>query len=248
MGALEPDEYLRSIRSDGIALATAADGLLASDVPSCPGWTMADLVWHIGAVHRFWTQIAGRQLLDPEETEEPVRPSEEDLIAWYQEGLADLLNTLGSADPEEPVWSWASPDPVPTAWIHRRMAQETAVHRWDAQDAAGNEAPIDSGLAVDGVDEFLTWFLDGEQLEDGAETVGFVAGDTGDSWVARVAGGELTVRPADRASALGPVEARAEGTASDILLMLWRRVRLDSLAVSGDPAALARFLRRAELV
>jgi hypothetical protein len=44
------------------------------------------------------------------------------------------------------------------------------------------------------------------------------------------------------------VEAQAEGSASDLLLLLWRRIRLDSLEISGDPAALARFLRRAELV
>jgi uncharacterized protein (TIGR03083 family) len=248
MRSLAPEDYTRAIREDGLALAVAAEGRLANDVPSCPGWSVADLLWHIGEVHRFWNQIAAQRLLDPEEAEEAERPAEEDLISWYEEGLAELLSTLGSADPDDPVWSWASPEPVPTAWIHRRMAQETAMHRWDAQDAAGEGAPIETDLAADGIDEFLTWFLDGDQLEIGAETVGFAAADTGDSWVARVADGELTVRPSARASALGPVEAQVEGSASDLLLLLWRRIRLDSLEISGDPAALARFIRRAELV
>jgi hypothetical protein len=127
------------------------------------------------------------------------------------------------------------------------MAQETAVHRWDAQDAAGGALPIDHDIAADGIDEFMAWFLDEDELAEGAETVGLIATDTGDSWIARVAHGELTVRTADRATSLGPVEAKARGSVSDLLLLLWRRVRLDSLDVSGDPAALARFLRRASL-
>jgi uncharacterized protein (TIGR03083 family) len=240
--------YLESIRADGLALIAAGDGRLQLDVPSCPGWTIGDLVWHVGEVHRFWNQIAARQLLDPEEIEEGERPPEDELLAWYGEGLAELLATLGAADPAEPVWSWASASPVETSWIHRRMAQETAVHRWDAQDATGEDAPIAADIAADGIDEFLTWFLDADELAEGAETVGLEATDAGATWIARVAGGELTVRSADRASALGPVEARARGTASDLLLLLWRRVRLDALDVSGDPAALARFIRRAALV
>ena len=39
------------------------------------------------------------------------------------------------------------------------MAQETAVHRLDAERAAGREHAIDAELAADGVDEFLFEFL-----------------------------------------------------------------------------------------
>jgi hypothetical protein len=35
-------------------MATAAAGNLDTPVPSCPGWTVADLVAHTGAVHRIW--------------------------------------------------------------------------------------------------------------------------------------------------------------------------------------------------
>ncbi len=249
MAALAIERYLESIREDGLALVAAADGHLSDPVPSCPGWRIRDLVWHVGEVHGFWTQIAGRQLLDPDDAERFDRPGDDDLLGWFGGRLADLLATLGSADPSEPVWSWASPDPVPTSWIHRRMGQETTVHRWDAQDAVAATEPIAQDLAVDGIDEFLTQFIgfDPDQLAVGAETVELVSTDTGDGWTVRVAGGELAIRPPDRASSFGPVEAEARASASDLLLMLWRRVRLDAIDVRGNAAALARFLHRAEL-
>jgi hypothetical protein len=129
------------------------------------------------------------------------------------------------------------------------MAQETAVHRWDGQDAVEASEPIAADVAVDGIDEFLFQFVgaDPAMLADGAETVRFEASDTGDAWVARVAHGALDVRPSERASPLVPVEATACGSASDLLLLLWRRRRLDSVEVRGDPAAIARFLIRADL-
>ncbi len=45
------DSYLSLIRTDAAALATAARGRLADPVPSCPGWTVADLVDHVGHVY-----------------------------------------------------------------------------------------------------------------------------------------------------------------------------------------------------
>ncbi len=246
---MEPNDYVRSIRSDGLVLAEAGDGRLARPVPTCPGWSVGDLVWHVGAVHRFWREIAARELLDPNEVERVDRPDDDDLLAWYSDQLAGLLGALEAVDPDTMVWSWASEDPVPTAWIHRRMAQETAVHRWDAQNAIGERSPIAADVAVDGIEEFLFQFVGFEpaSLAEGGETVRFEAADTGDAWVARVAAGELDVRRAARAGSLIPVEAVAKGSASDLLLLLWRRLRLDAVAVEGEAAAVARFLVRADL-
>ena len=39
---------------------------------------------------------------------------------------------------ETPTWNWARNAPDTAAFWPRRMAQETAVHRWDAQSAAGH--------------------------------------------------------------------------------------------------------------
>jgi uncharacterized protein (TIGR03083 family) len=246
---LELEEYIRAVRDDGEAVATAASGSLVAPVPSCPGWDVRDLVWHLGAVHHFWNQIAGLGLLDPDEVRRGDRPDDDDLVPWFERGLADLIRTFETVDPEAPVWSWISSEPVPAAWIYRRMAQETATHRWDAQNAVGEPEAIGAAIAVDGIDEFLYAFLgfDASQLQDGAETVSLRATDTGDAWVVQTGDGRLVVSPPDHAEVLGSVEAEAWAPASDLLLVLWRRLGPDAVQVSGDPAALARFLRRANL-
>ena len=42
----------------------AAESGLDLPIPSCPGWTMADLVWHLGEVHAFWGQVVAGKLTD----------------------------------------------------------------------------------------------------------------------------------------------------------------------------------------
>lgn len=43
-------------RSAALRAAAAAAGTGAR-VPSCPDWSVADLVAHLGAVHLFWTAV-----------------------------------------------------------------------------------------------------------------------------------------------------------------------------------------------
>ena len=62
-----------------------------------------------------------------------------------------------AADPATPVWTWATQKNI--GFIQRRMCQETAVHRWDAEHAGGRDHSIEPGLAVDGIDEFLDYFI-----------------------------------------------------------------------------------------
>jgi uncharacterized protein (TIGR03083 family) len=146
---------------------------------------------------------------------------------------------LADADPGTRIWTWAGEQEV--TWIARRMAQETAVHRWDAQRAAGSPQPIDAELAVDGIDEFLTWFL--EPPEDGAAgSVHLHAGDAPGEWWVAPEGGRWAV---EREHRKGDVALR--GPASDLLLALWRRVERSALDVIGDEALADRFLGHADL-
>src|SRR3712207_7465665 len=50
-----------------------------------------------------------------------------------------------AADPAAPTWSFTT-DRTAGFWV-RRQALETAVHRWDAQHAAGEPERIDPALA-----------------------------------------------------------------------------------------------------
>jgi uncharacterized protein (TIGR03083 family) len=145
------------VARDGAALSTAVRGADAGlAVPSCPDWDLAALVGHVGGVHGWVTTMLTTRAT--ERASFPETPEGwDDRRVWFDEGLAALVDALGDVGPDEPVWNWADRAPAPARFWPRRMAHETAVHRWDAQHAAkpGHADPIDRALAEDGIDEYL---------------------------------------------------------------------------------------------
>lgn len=248
------DEHLGAFWRDGLGLADAAERAgLAAPVRSCPGWSVADLVWHTGEVHHFWTEVVAGRWTEPSAYDEPARPDDRDLLVWYRAGVDRTLEVLRGTDPLESVWSWA-PRGGSAAWVIRRMAQETAVHRWDAEDAAASGWRIDADVAVDGVDEFFDHFTDA--AAEGAAAVGGSVhlhstdpspGAAAGEWLVTepVPGGRLEVA---REHAKG--DAAVRGAASDLLLLLWRRVDLDApgaFEVFGDADVARRLVARTPL-
>lgn len=248
------DELLGALWRDGLGLADAADRAgLATPVAACPGWDVADLVWHTGEVHHFWTEAVAGRWVEPSAYEAPARPAGDELLAWYRRGVDRTVAVLRGTDPATPVWSWA-PRGGTAGWVIRRMAQETAVHRWDAESAAGRGWRIDAEVAADGVEEFLEHFTD--RPVEGAEALGGTVHlhctdtslpDGVGEWLVSEPdpGGRLEVV---REHAKG--DAAVRGAASDLLLALWRRVDLDqpdTFQVFGDAAVACRLLARTDL-
>lgn len=237
-------EYLAALARDGSAFADAcAAAELNAEVNACPGWTVADLVWHLTEVHHFWRTIVGEQRTTWAGYEPPPRAGDGELLAAYRGGLADTLAVLTAVDPAQPNWTWSSDHSA--GFVIRRMAQETAVHRWDADTAAGASTPIEAQLASDGVDEFLTYMLP-DVVADAAPVGGSVhlhCTDVDGEWMVRPHNdGTLVVT---REHAKGDTALR--GTASDLLLVLWRRMELATVDVVGDASVAARFVARTSL-
>ena len=243
---LHADEYLGHFWRDGLGLAAAAEVAgLASPVAACPGWSVADLVWHTGEVFWFWGDVVEHRWTDPSDYVEPDRPGEAELLDWYRASVDRTLAILTAADPREVVWSWA-PGGGTAAWVSRRMAHEAAVHRGDAEDAAGSGWAVESVLASDGVDEFLEHFTG--TVAGGAEplggTVHLHCTDVDGEWLVTETdtAGPLEVR---REHAKG--DAAVRGPASDLLLVLWRRRPLEAVEVIGGAAVARRLVARADL-
>jgi uncharacterized protein (TIGR03083 family) len=235
-------DFLEWIRRESelfYAAAATADPSLG--VPSCPDWSIADLVWHLGEVQWFWGTIIELRATDPSQAEagKPARPADyAELLAW---GLAqvDRMTGLLEANPDDvAVWTWALEDADHNVgFIRRHQVQEAAVHRWDLQAAAtdGKPDPIAAEPASDSVDEFLAitlpWGVNEKKPLPGSVHLHCTDAD-----------GEWLIDPVGRlarAHAKGDVAVRA--TASDLLLALYNRVRIDDLDVIGD-AAIAREL------
>ena len=230
------EQYLTALRSDGAALANAARMNLDADVTSCPGWTMRDLVIHTADVYKHKNEIV-KDLLTGPHNEAPDKPPEDDekLVEWFEGWLDELAGTLDASDPSARAWNWSDGEQVVSFW-HRRMAQETAVHRWDAQNAVGDPAPVAPDLAADGIDEILYAFMEGERSVGPDRSVHVHCTDpeleTGGEWYVAMTDGKA---PVSREHAKGDCALR--GPASDLLLALWGRLPLDNVELLGDRGA-----------
>jgi uncharacterized protein (TIGR03083 family) len=233
--------YLDTIRSDGRDLADAARraGLVAA-VPSCPEWDVAGLVRHTGMVHGWVAGMVRSQASERGDFKSVAGPADgQDLVSWFEGGLDVLVDTLAASDAAAPMWTFGWGPSVAAFWF-RRMAQETSIHRWDAEAAAGESRPIDADLAVDGVEEFLDGFLPrslGRRPDaDLGGSIHLHATDRPGEWLVRIAPGTVDVR---RVHDKG--DAAVRGTASDLLLWLWGRAGVNRLDVFGDPGVVDRW-------
>jgi uncharacterized protein (TIGR03083 family) len=238
------DFWLTALRGDGAALraAVASHGTLTNRVPSAPEWTVGQLVRHLGSEYEWVRGHAGRGL-----TERPAdldvaatAPAADDpaVLAWFDDQLARLDAFLEALDPDLPAWNWA-PQAKTAAFWHRRMAHETAVHRWDAQTAVGLPEPIEAKLAGDTIAEVLdTWLPAGRRKSDGehAGMIQLAATDLGQEWYVRLRGPGVALLDTDTLldDDAHPARAAAGGNASDLALALWGRVNFDVLEIAGD--------------
>lgn len=240
---METSEYIAALDRDSAAFVDAcAVAGLTIPVLSCPGWDVADLLWHLTEVHDFWRSVVAERMSSPESYQQPPRPVDEGLADMYRRCRVELLKALGEADPATPLWTWSSDKSA--GFVIRRMAQETTVHLWDAADSAGMVNPIEASLASDGIDEFLTYFIGDEG--DGVAAVGgsvhLHCGDVAGEWTVREEGSGFVVT---REHSKGDCAIR--GAASDILLALWRRQSLSACDVVGDADVAARFIAHSKL-
>jgi uncharacterized protein (TIGR03083 family) len=240
---VDTNEFLVAVDRDSAAFVDACEAArLTTAVASCPGWTVSDLLWHLTEVHDFWRTMVAERRSEWKGYEPPPRPADGGLAALYRRGRTDLLKTLVEADPAMPMWTWSNDKTA--GFVIRRMAQETAVHLWDATQATGTVMPIEATLASDGIDEFLTHFL-ADVAPDAAAVGGSVHFHCGD------VPGEWTVRESDDGFTVAREHSKGDcairGTASDILLALWRRVPLSTCDVVGDMNVAARFIAHTNL-
>jgi uncharacterized protein (TIGR03083 family) len=156
-------------------------------VPSCPGWTADDLLWHLGEVQWFWAAIVRENITGPRAEElKPGRPADRaGLQAFYQGASRDLAEVLAASAPGTAAWTWSEDQTV--GFIRRRQAHEALIHRIDAELTAGRRTPVDPLLGADGVDEALRVMYGGlpgwgRFTPDDAKSLRLEATDTGDAW------------------------------------------------------------------
>jgi uncharacterized protein (TIGR03083 family) len=228
-------------------IAATADPTI--QVPTCPDWTLRQLITHVGRAHRWAAAIVATRAAEPIPFREvpdgrlPDDPAARP--AWLRDGAARLAEAVSTG--ASPVWTHLGPGPA-SYWA-RRMAHETAVHRADGQIAVGIRPVIDPVIAADGIAEwlgFLPTVRAWEQPErpspvpDG-KVVHFHVTDEGvdGEWLILGGRGGVAVETGH-----GKGDMALRGPASDVLLVLLRRLPPDDPAVQvlGDRALLDNWL------
>jgi len=242
MTRLEHTAYIDKIRADGRLLAQAASDGLEHAVPACPGWNVREVVKHTGSVylHKIAAIRLQRRPLDGEWEREPSRW--QDLLAWFNESHAALLDELASRDQHDASYTWWPPDQTIGFWS-RRMALETVVHRVDVESARGVQSPVDVALAVDGIDEVLQVFLTSEEYPAvPSDRLGSVAVRSGDvEWKVLLESQAARVEPG---TAGFDVDASVSGDPEDVFLYLWGRVPAQQVRREGVTAVIDTLRRR----
>lgn len=223
-------------RSAAFRSAVAAASSLDVPVPSCPEWTLFDMVQHLGTGQRWWAAIvaAGPAVAPPTKDAAQAPRELEALLAWYADSNELLLSALREAGPERACWTWWSAGVSPaTAWgVARRRVHEVLVHAYDAQLAAGAVQPMSADVAIDGVAEFLdTCNSTPAAWPHEPATLHYHAAE-GRSWLLVL--DDTGAWPTPLTGNAAPASASVAGTAEQLLLFVWGRLTMADLKIEGD--------------
>ena len=239
-----------------------AHASMRQTVPTCPDWTILDLVVHLGNVHSWAATVVetGRAAYGLDDR--PSSHKSRRVAEWYLGRAEDLYSVLRDIPADKPCWNFAFGAGRVGFW-QRRQTHETVMHGIDLALATGAEERLPVSLAGDGIDEALTVFLHRMHSRgyapDLVAPISLRAPDAKRAWV---------VEPAQRGdfpTQASPVESRVgdrplpprvlvedrpgidtvEAPAALLLKVLWKRAAPDDPGVrtSGDPTRISRFLR-----
>lgn len=224
------------VASDGAALAAAADAAgLDAPVPATE-WDVRSLVTHVGGIHRWAAEIVATRSDSPDTDAGRAvgsGPSDADLLGWFLEGHQALVDTLRAAPADLECCTFL-PAASPRHFWARRQAHETAIHRADAQAAAGAVEPFRDDFAQDGIAEMLEGFARRRSKSPAAPgTIGLDPVD-GPAWLITLGGERVEAHPTER---LPDTDVTVRGRSSDLYLWLWNRPA--PAIVRGDEAVAA---------
>lgn len=232
--------YLERLRAESARLGEVARSGLDAAVPSCPGWTVDDVVRHVAQVYVHKVEVLR---LGARPDPWPPDFSARETLQWYDETRAAVVDALEAAGTGLQTWTFSPRDTTSGFW-HRRMVHETVVHRIDVEQAHDAVSPIDPEVALDGIDEVLyptlggPWWEEGDTAHPVDASVRLVA--AGRSWTVHADATSVDVRQ----GAEGDAAAEIAGDPDRLYLWLWGRAGDDSVRSTGDPEVVRAFRGR----
>lgn len=212
-------------------------------LPTCPDWRPRDLAVHVGLFAGFWTHVICEGTGRPKTEVADAPPDGVD--RWFADLAADLSRVLDDTPPAAEVWTWSLHDRS-AAFVARRAAHELAVHRVDAQVAAGSQAPVDAELAADGIEEVFMMLDQWQRRGDdrggaalgGGDRLQLLATDTGHEWLITLGADGVAFERSE-----GDADLVLTGPVSDLEMLIYTRPTLGEVDQVGDPAVLDAWRR-----
>ena len=235
----------------GVVLQSTAgvvDVLRGSDldapVPTCPGWSVADLGYHLYDVQTHFATIVEEERTERGDLADAPRPPDRSLADALHAASERLGAAIRHADPSQRFHTWAGLQPV--SWIARRQAHEALIHGADAAAAVGAPVDIETSVARDGIEEVMEWFHGAppqwaEWMP--SDAIGLVEAGGEGRWrlewgrlrgTSPTTGTDYDVEMAVAAED-GPVSAVVTSGAGALDLWLWRRLPVGAVdRIEGD--------------
>ena len=269
-----PMDYVEHFHREAQSFTNAARRAVGDDaapaVPSCPGWSMTELVLHLGYVHRLIARVVSERVRAvPAFGDLPWLGLSAEHEGWLRELLARRDAGLAAAEPparrplpaalvdwfaagaaelERQFLITSADEPVWTwgasqtvGFWQRMQAIEAAIHRWDAENAVGRPTPMEAELAVDAIVQTFEVMAPMRRARSQAPP-----GSGERLRFRRTDGpGDWSVRfDTDLvvvADAPEACDVAIAGTASDLMLFLWHRLPAQALDVRGDASLADRY-------
>ncbi|MFI0352534.1 maleylpyruvate isomerase family mycothiol-dependent enzyme [Actinomadura sp. 9N407] len=248
MTTLSAERLAAGLREEtGAFAAIVAGGDPEGRVPTCPEWTLKDLVEHIGQAFRWTADLVESHASTPESL---LPPAEEvapgDWAAWLKEG-AERLADAGVRNASVEVWTFLGPRPA--VFWPRRILHDLVIHHADAALALGKPYVVAPDLAADTISEGLE-LLAGPGAAARKPELAELRGTgerlrlqppEGDGWlITRTPEGVAWTR------GNGDADVVLEGPLNDLVLVFSRRLPADGsrVTVTGERALLDHWLAR----
>jgi uncharacterized protein (TIGR03083 family) len=133
-----------------MAESAAAAGPDAA-VPTTPGWTITDLVEHVGQTQHWVAEIIEQRITDPTQLPTEMADLPTDVREW-QTWLSQSAQRVTSACSDDaldaPVFNPAADGRSGTRFWMSSMLSEAVVHGFDTANAANRPADIDADIAA----------------------------------------------------------------------------------------------------
>jgi uncharacterized protein (TIGR03083 family) len=219
-------------------------------VPTTPGWTITDLVEHVGQTQNWVAGIIERRITDPTElpTEMAVLPTDaSEWRAWLEESAQRVASAFSDDALDAPVWNASGDERTGTRFWMSSVLNETVVHGFDAAYAAGRPYDIDADIAAALISNHLamltspTWEMQrsesAQAIRGTGQTLQWIATDTAtneSAWFVEQRPDGATWRAGTHQA-----DVTVTGPARSLLLILTRRLPLadrdaSNISVDGD--------------